>query len=103
VGSWRDKDGNVAIDSSGALPDGRTFRGTEGLKAILRSDREAYANGMTSKLLTYALGRGIESYDRPVISEIVQRLPATEYRLSSLVLEIVKSFPFQMQRGGGVQ
>jgi hypothetical protein len=58
---------------------------------------------MTSKLLTYALGRGIESYDRPVISEIVQRLPATEYRLSSLVLEIVKSFPFQMQRGGGVQ
>jgi len=103
VGSWRDKDGNVAIDSSGVLPDGRTFRGADGLKAILRSDREAFANGMTSKLLTYALGRGIESYDRPVISEIVQRLPATEYRLSSLVLEIVKSFPFQMQRGGGVQ
>ena len=103
VGSWRDKDGNVAIDSSGVIPDGRSFRGTDGLKAILRSDREAFANGMTSKLLTYALGRGIESYDRPVISEIVQRLPATDYRLSSLVLEIVNSFPFQMQRGAGVQ
>jgi hypothetical protein len=103
VGSWRDKDGNVAIDSSGVLPDGRTFRGTDGLKAILRSDREAFANGMASKLLTYALGRGIESYDRPVIGEIVQRLPATDYRFSSLVLEIVNSFPFQMQKGARVQ
>jgi hypothetical protein len=103
VGSWRDKDGNVAIDSSGVLPDGRTFRGTDGLKAILRSDREAFANGMASKLLTYALGRGIESYDRPVISQIVQRLPETDYRFSSLVLEIVNSIPFQMQRGTGAQ
>jgi hypothetical protein len=103
VGSWRDKDGSVAIDSSGVLPDGRSFRGADGLKAILRSDREAFANAMASKLLTYALGRGIESYDRPVISEIVQRLPATDYRLSSLVLEIVNSFPFQMQRGAEAQ
>jgi mono/diheme cytochrome c family protein len=103
VGSWREKDGNIAIDSSGVLPDGRSFRGADGLKAILRTDREAFANGMAAKLLTYALGRGVESYDRPVISDIVQRLPATDYRFSSLVLEIVNSFPFQMQRGERVQ
>jgi hypothetical protein len=103
VGSWRDKDGNVTIDSSGVLPDGRTFQGTDGLKGILHSDKEAFANGMASKLLTYALGRGTESYDRPVIGEIVRRLPSTDYCFSSLVLEIVNSVPFQMQRGAGIQ
>ena len=99
VGSWRNQDGKVPVDSSGVLPDGRTFQGADGLKAILRSDKDAFANGLTSKLLTYGLGRGLESYDRPVISQIVQSLPANGYRFSSLVLEIVNSFPFQMQRG----
>jgi mono/diheme cytochrome c family protein len=103
VGSWRDQDGQVPVDSSGVLPDGRTFKGADGLKAILRSDKDAFANGMASKLLTYGLGRGLESYDRPVISQIVQSLPANGYRLSSLVLEIVNSLPFQMQRGAGAQ
>lgn len=103
VGSWREKDGNVAIDSSGVLPDGRTFTGADGLKATLRTDRGAFANGMASKMLTYALGRGVENFDRPVINRIVQRLQANEYRMSSLVLEIANSLPFQMQRGAGTQ
>jgi hypothetical protein len=62
-----------------------------------------FANGMASKLLTYALGRGIESFDRPAVNQIVDRVRAADYRMSSLVLEIVNSFPFQMQRGAGAQ
>jgi hypothetical protein len=103
VGSWRDKDGSVPVDSSGVLPDGRTFRGADGLQGVLRGDKDAFANGMASKLLTYALGRGIESFDRPAVNQIVDHVKAADYRVSSLVLEIVNSFPFQMQRGAGAQ
>jgi len=97
VGSWRDKDGDIPVDSSGVLPDGRAFKGADGLQGILRGDKDAFANGMASKLLTYALGRGIESYDRPVVNQIVDHVKTAEYRTSSLVLEIVNSLPFQMQ------
>jgi hypothetical protein len=103
VGAWRDQDGKVPVDSSGVLPDGRTFQGAEGLKAVLRADKDAFASCMTSKLLTYALGRGIERYDQPAIRQIVHRLPAAGYRFSSLVLEIVNSVPFQMQKGALTQ
>ena len=103
VGSWREKDGDIPVDSSGVLPDGRAFQGADGLKGILRSDKDAFANGMASKLLTYALGRGIESYDRHAVSQIVDHVKAADYRTSSLVLEVVNSLPFQMQRGAGVR
>jgi Protein of unknown function (DUF1588)/Protein of unknown function (DUF1585) len=101
VGSWRDKDGKFPVDSSGVLPDGRTFQGPEGLKSVLRADKDAFASALTSKLLAYGLGRGVESFDQPAIRQIVSRLPADDYRFSSLVLEIVNSSPFQMQRGAG--
>ena len=63
VGAWRTMDGKLPIDSSGTLPDGRTFNGPEELRTILMSDRDAFARALTSKLLTYALGRGLERYD----------------------------------------
>jgi hypothetical protein len=103
VGSWRDKDGSLPVDSSGVLPDGRTFRGADGLKGILRADKDKFAGAVTTKLLEYALGRGVESYDQPAIRKIAGSLDADEYRASSLVLDIVNSFPFQMQRGAGAQ
>lgn len=103
VGTWRDKDGAVAIDSSGVLPDGRSFHGADGLKTILRGQKDAFANAMTSKMLTYALGRGVENADRPVIDRIVQELRANDYRASTLVSEIVNSLPFQMKKGAGTQ
>ncbi len=99
VGAWRDKDGKFPVDSSGVLPDGRTFRGPEGLQNIIRSDKEKFAAALTSKMLAYALGRGTENYDAPVIRQIAGRLPANNYRFSSLVLDVVNSLPFQMQRG----
>ncbi|MCW3100395.1 MAG: Gluconolactonase, partial [Chthonomonadaceae bacterium] len=99
VGAWRDSDGKFPIDASGSLPDGRSFRGPDGLKKILKADRDAFAQCLTSKLLTYALGRGLEGYDRTTVKEITQHIAINDYRFSNLVQEIVTSRPFQMRRG----
>ena len=99
VGAWRTEDGKFPVDSTGTLPDGRTFSGPAELKSILGAEREAFAKALTSKLLTYALGRGLEPYDRRTVRTIARRLPAQDYRFSSLVLEIVNSTPFRMRRG----
>src|SRR5207249_4145386 len=74
IGAWRTEDGKYPIDASGALPDGRTFHGPEEMKAILKQDREAFAVCVTEKMLTYALGRGLERPDKRVVREIAQRL-----------------------------
>lgn len=99
VGAWRANDGKIVIDSSGSLPDGRTFNGPDGLRTILKSDREAFAGCMTSKLLTYSLGRGLERYDSATVKEITKHIAASDYRFSSLILEIVNSRQFQMRKG----
>ena len=99
IGSWRTSDGKFAIDSSGSLPDGRTFTGPDGLKTVLNTDRTAFAQCLTSKLLTYALGRGLERYDRSAVKDITKRVALNDYRFSNLALEIVNSRPFQMRRG----
>jgi hypothetical protein len=98
VGAWRTMDGKLPIDSAGVLPDGRKFNGPDELRAILSSDRDAFARALTSKLLTYALGRGLERYDTKTVKAIAAALPASDYRFSALVLEIVKSLPFQSRR-----
>jgi Protein of unknown function (DUF1592)/Protein of unknown function (DUF1588)/Protein of unknown function (DUF1587)/Protein of unknown function (DUF1585)/Protein of unknown function (DUF1595)/Planctomycete cytochrome C len=101
VGAWRTMDGNFPIDASGSLPDGETFTGPEELRAILSEQRDAFARGVTAKLLTYALGRGLERYDTKTVRTIASRLPAQGYRFSALVLEIVNSLPFQNRRPAG--
>ena len=98
VGAWRTMDGKLPIDSTGLLPDGRTFSGPDELRSILSSDRDAFARALTSKLLTYALGRGLERYDTKTVKAIASRLPVSDYRFSALVLEIAKSLPFQSRR-----
>jgi hypothetical protein len=98
VGAWRTMDGDFPIDASGTLPDGEEFSGPEELRAILVEQREAFARGVTAKLLTYALGRGLERYDTKTVRTIASRLPAQDYRFSALVLEIVNSLPFQARR-----
>ena len=99
IGQWRSQDGKFPVDSSGTLPDGRSFNGPRELKVILNGDRDAFTRGLTEKLLTYALGRGAERYDRPVVKKIAARVAANDYRFSSLALEIVNSLPFQYRRG----
>jgi hypothetical protein len=98
VGGWRDKDGGVAIDASGTLPDGRRFSGPGELAGILQADRGEFALAFTSKLLIYALGRGLERYDRPTVKAIATKAAEDDYRFSRIVLEIVKSLPFQSRR-----
>jgi len=98
VGTWRTRDGNFPIDARGTLPDGNEFDGPVELRGILAAQREAFARCLTSKLLTYALGRGLEKYDSLTVRRIAGRLPQADYRFSALVLEIVNSAPFQYRR-----
>jgi hypothetical protein len=95
VGAWREKDAGGPIDASGVLPDGRKFDGPAGLRKILRADREVFVRCVAEKMLTYALGRGLESYDRPVVNKIVSAVGKENDRFSALLVEIVKSDPFQ--------
>lgn len=98
IGAWREMDGKLAIDTSAKLPDGRRFNGPEELKGILKADADQFTACVAEKLLTYALGRGLERYDRPAVKQIVDRTRAGGYRFSSLALAIVESLPFRMRR-----
>jgi len=99
VGRWRDVDeALVPIDASGALPGGTKFEGPAGLREVLVGHPDQFVRTLTEKLMTYALGRGVEYYDMPAIRAIVRDASKQNYRASSLVLGIVKSRPFQMRR-----
>ncbi|HKV37879.1 MAG TPA: DUF1592 domain-containing protein, partial [Blastocatellia bacterium] len=99
IGAWRIRDGQFPIDASGTLPDGRTFEGPGGLEAILMSQPDKFADCLARKLLTYGLGRGLESYDDTAVKKIVSQAKANNYRFSSLIMAIVESEPFQMRKG----
>ena len=98
IGGWRTTDGAAPIDASGALPNGSTFNGLAGLRPILLAQREQFVRTVTGKLMTYALGRGVEYYDQPVIRKIAREAAASDYHWSSIILGIVQSMPFQMRR-----
>ena len=98
VGEWRTHDAGYPVDASGVLADGTRFDGPAELRAALAARREQFVETFTEKLLTYALGRGIESYDRPVIRGIVRDAAADDYRWSSIIMGIVRGTPFQMRR-----
>ncbi|MCA9207352.1 MAG: DUF1588 domain-containing protein, partial [Planctomycetales bacterium] len=99
VGRWRDKDNGAAIDPSGVLPSGESFRGPAELVRTLSQSKDDFARLLTDKMLTYALGRGLEPYDKCAVDEIVKQIADDEYRFSTLVTGIVLSEPFRMRRG----
>ena len=99
IGRWREHEGDTAsIDVSGGLPLVGDFHGVDGLEAGLMTRTDLFAGTIAEKLLTFALGRGVEYYDAPAIRRILRAAEPDGYRLSSLVVEIVKSVPFQMRR-----
>jgi hypothetical protein len=99
VGHWRELEvEDQPVDASGALPGDKEFRGIDGLEAALLRRPELFVATLTENLLTFALGRGVESFDAPAIRKIVSEAANNEYRFSALVLGIVKSVPFQMRR-----
>ncbi|MEO8127071.1 MAG: DUF1592 domain-containing protein [Bryobacteraceae bacterium] len=101
AGAWRTHDGKFPIDSSGVLPDGTAVNGPKNLKEILRGRSDGFSRNFAEKLLTYALGRGLEPYDRAAVNQIVENAAAKDHRFSAYVMEIVNSKPFQMRRGEG--
>ena len=99
IGVFRWKDGGFDIDATAELPDGTTVRGIVDLKQILKDRKQQFVRCLTEKMLTYALGRGLEYYDRPTIEYIVAQLESRGYKSSVLITEIVKSDPFRLRRG----
>jgi hypothetical protein len=97
IGRWRTLDGKLPIDATGVLPNGKTFSTPAELKQILKSDPDVFVRCLAQKLLVFALGRGLENYDRPAVDQIVRNVAAGGYRFSTLLEEIVNSAPFQMR------
>jgi hypothetical protein len=104
LGKWREfggDEGTESIDPSGVLPDGTPFSGPDGLRDVLLSKKQLFVENFIERLLTYALGRGIEEYDRPIIRKIARETAPDDYRWSSIILSIVKTKPFQMIQSRG--
>jgi hypothetical protein len=95
-GTWRAESDGASIDASASLPDGTTFDGIDGLRSLLVTHKEDFARTFTSKLLAYALGRGIEYSDLPAVRRIARDAAANDYRWSSIISGIVNSTPFRM-------
>jgi hypothetical protein len=100
IGGWRTTEGKFKIDPSGTLPGGETFNGPEDLRKVLLAKKEQFKRNLAEKLLTYALGRGLEYYDKCAVDEVVKASAAGGDRFSTMVIGIVKSDPFQKRRGG---
>ena len=102
IGTWRERDGTAPVDSAGELVSGEKFKGPAELREILLTKkRQDFLRCLTDKMLTYALGRGTEYYDRPTIDKIVQSLDKDGAKFSALITQVVNSVPFQMRRGEG--
>jgi hypothetical protein len=95
IGRWRDTDGKFAIETAGTLPDGRSFKDHAELRALLKADAAAFTEGLAEKMLTYALGRGLEHPDKKSVRAIAEKVARDQYRFSSLVLGVVQSEAFQ--------
>lgn len=98
IGRWREKDHNFPIDASGKFPEGETFSGPIELRRVLLARKEQFVRGMVEKMMTYALGRGIENFDRCTVREIAADVVKHDYRFSALVNGIVMSDAFQKRR-----
>jgi cytochrome c5 len=98
IGKWRTEDGKFPVDSSGTLPNGKSFKTPDEMRALLMAGLPQFSRCLTEKMLTYALGRGLHPYDRPTVNGINRDMAASGYRFQSLVFEIVHSAPFQMGR-----
>jgi hypothetical protein len=103
VGAWRTQEAGAPIDASSHLADGRAVNGVADLRAALVARPEAFVQTLTEKLTTYALGRGLQPYDMPVIRAIVRDAKTKNYSFNAVVLGIVRSVPFQMRASSEVR
>ena len=103
IGRWRDEDAGEPIDAVSIMYDGTRVGGPVDLREFFVKYSEQFVRSLTEKLLTYALGRGVEYYDMPVVRDVVREAASVDYRLDSIILAIVGSAPFQMNMKGGGQ
>jgi len=103
IGRWRTMDGKFPVDASGAIPRGKSFTNPAEFRAALVAKTPEFTQALTEKLMVYALGRGLERFDKPTIAAIQPKLAASEYRFQVLIQEIVNSLPFQARRGEVLQ
>ena len=103
IGAWRDRDGTIEIDATGELPSGQTFDGPQELRHLLLQRQDDFRRCLSEKMLTFALGRGLEYYDACAVERIVNRLQADDDRFAIVVEEIVKSPAFRQRESGESQ
>ena len=99
IGRWRTMDGKFPIDVSGTFPNGKSFTTPAEMRKLLVDNMPDFTRCITEKMLTYALGRGLERYDRRTVDGIVKAVAADDYRFQTLISEVVRSLPFQNRRG----
>ncbi|HEV8316987.1 MAG TPA: DUF1592 domain-containing protein, partial [Vicinamibacterales bacterium] len=97
IGKWRSTDSGAPIDSVGVMADGTKFDGPAELASTLLRRQQEFVQTLVAKLMTYALGRGVEYYDRPAIRRVVRNAAPADYRWSSIILELIDSVPFRMR------
>jgi hypothetical protein len=99
IGRWREKDGKFAIDPAGTLPGGVSFSGPgEMRQKLAATQQQAFTRCLAEKLLTYAIGRGVEFYDKCALDDIARHVEQNGHRFSALVMAVVQSDPFQKRR-----
>jgi hypothetical protein len=99
IGRWRAQDGKFPVDASGSFPNGKSFNGPAEMKVLLKDSMPEFTRCVSEKMLTYALGRGIEAFDRRTVQDVVKQTTQQDYRMQALILAIVHSAPFQQRRG----
>jgi hypothetical protein len=97
IGQWREVDAGAKIDPSGTFPDGTKFAGPAEFRQVLLSHQDQFVRTFAEKLMTYALGRGLEYYDQPAVRKVLRDAVLSDSRWSSIVVGIVNSTPFQMR------
>jgi hypothetical protein len=102
VGAWRTHEAGGPIDASGQLADGTVINGVVQLREAIVRRPDLFVTTLTEKMLTYALGRGVEARDMPAVRSIVREAAGRDYRLSAIVLGVVRSVPFRMRMKPGV-
>ena len=103
IGAWRTKDGTFPVDAGGEFPDGTKFSGPADLRKVILDRKDRFVRCLAEKLMTYALGRGVEAADGPAVRRIGEAVAKDGYKFSRLVVEIVKSDPFRLRRGADLQ
>lgn len=102
IGKWRTKDGKFPIDVAGTMPNGKKFETAAQMRAILMAEVPQISHSITEKMMTYALGRGMESYDNRTLDAIDKKLAVNGYKFQDLIFEIAHSLPFQSRRGEAI-